>query len=168
MPEKAWKRAERSTARKLGGERNPLSGSNSRHTSGDGIQMLEYLEHKRRDADPVWDALDEITPLARRRDRWPKIVYEHQDPHEGPCVWVALWLRRYLSLKNGDDHVPRIGKDAADPWLVQHRVSQRLPHASLVRETVRKAREEGKPPLVVISVHGSPRKVCLLPVPEEV
>lgn len=46
MPEKAWKQEERKVARALGGERTPLSGSNSRHTSGDVIDTPYYVDCK--------------------------------------------------------------------------------------------------------------------------
>lgn len=41
-----WKQEERKVARALGGERNPLSGSNSRHTGGDVIQTPYYVDCK--------------------------------------------------------------------------------------------------------------------------
>lgn len=46
MVEPAWKQEERKVARVLGGERTPLSGSNSRHTSGDVIQTPYYVDAK--------------------------------------------------------------------------------------------------------------------------
>lgn len=46
MTNPAWKQEERKVARALGGERNPLSGSNSRHTAGDVIQTPHYVDAK--------------------------------------------------------------------------------------------------------------------------
>lgn len=46
MTEPAWKQEERQVARALGGERNPLSGESSRHTSGDVIQTPLYVDCK--------------------------------------------------------------------------------------------------------------------------
>lgn len=43
---KAWKAEERRIAKALGGERTPLSGSNSKHTSGDVIRCPFYVEAK--------------------------------------------------------------------------------------------------------------------------
>lgn len=48
MPDKPWKRAERMGAATIGGERNPLSGGSSRHTRGDVIHPVIYLEMKYR------------------------------------------------------------------------------------------------------------------------
>lgn len=46
MTEKAWKQEERKVGQTLGGERNPLSGSNSRHTAGDVIQTPYFVDCK--------------------------------------------------------------------------------------------------------------------------
>lgn len=46
MVEPAWKQEERKVGKALGGERTPLSGSNSRHTSGDVIQTPYYVDAK--------------------------------------------------------------------------------------------------------------------------
>lgn len=170
MPEKAWKGAERKVARDLGGERTPLSGSNSRHTSADGIGLEEYLEHKRRKRDPVHERLSELTRAARRRDRRPIIYYE-LDNDEGPVArWAAMWLDRYLELRamNGGQPLSLQNEGPLEegpgrPWLVVHEVGRRLPHGQLVRDTCREADREGRWPLVVISRHRSPNRVALVP-----
>lgn len=46
MTNPAWKQEERKVARALGGERTPLSGSNSRHTAGDAIQTPHFVDCK--------------------------------------------------------------------------------------------------------------------------
>ena len=48
MPDKSWKRAERKAANLIGGVRTPLSGGASRHTHGDAIHPVIYLEMKYR------------------------------------------------------------------------------------------------------------------------
>ena len=48
MPDKSWKRAERKGANLIGGVRTPLSGGASRHTHGDAIHPVIYLEMKYR------------------------------------------------------------------------------------------------------------------------
>lgn len=48
MPDKPWKRAERKAATLIGGIRTPLSGGSSRHTHGDVIHPVIYLEMKYR------------------------------------------------------------------------------------------------------------------------
>lgn len=164
MPEKAWKQAERTTARKLGGERTPLSGSNSKHTSADGIFVDEYLEHKRRKTDTVHAQLSELGTRARRQDRWPAIVYDLVDEHGPRARWVALWLDRYLAIKEETGRVPTL-EDVGPrwPWLCVHEVGRRLAHAQLVLDTVDAAEAEGRPPLIVISRHRSPNRVALVP-----
>lgn len=164
MPEKAWKRAERAVARQLGGERTPLSGKNSRHTSADGIHIEEYLEHKRRKQDPVHEHLTNLTQKARRRDRWPLISYDLQG--EQPARWIALWLDRYLTLKTeGHEDAPYPFEQVTPsaPWLIHHEVGRRLPHGTLVLDTAHAARAEHRPPLVVITKHRSPKRVALVP-----
>lgn len=167
MPEKAWKRAEREVARLLGGERTPLSGSNSRHTSADGIGITEYLEHKRRTTDPAHEKLSHLNKHARARDRWPIIFYDLADEARARARWVALWLHRYVHLNDlGDAEgvYPFEVTSPGTPWLVEHEVGQRLPHAQLVLDTVQSARREERPPLVVITRHRSPRRVALVPI----
>lgn len=165
MSEKAWKQAERTVARKLGGERTPLSGSNSRHTGADAIGTEEYVEHKRRKTDPVHDKLTELSKAARRRGRWPLVVYDLIGGDDQPGLrWLALWLDRYLALKEAGGTGPGLA-DAGPkwPWLAAHEVGRRLPHAALVRDTFWAAAEEGRPPLIVISRHRSPNRVALVP-----
>lgn len=165
-PEPAWKQAERATARKLGGERTPLSGSNSRHTAADAIGTEEYVEHKHRKTDPVHEQLTELSKLARRRDRWPIIYYDLQTDHGPDLRWVAMWLDRYIQLKEAterdpEDRLSQAGPKA--PWLVDHKVGARFPHAKLVRDTFWEAADEGRPPLIVVSRHRSPNRVALIP-----
>ncbi len=167
VPERAWKRAERTVARLLGGERTPLSGSNSRHTSADAIEVDEYLEHKRRKSDPVHAQLSQLGERARRRDRWPVIFYDLVGDDGPRARWVAIWLERYVHLKgigDGEGVYPFERTSPAAPWLVEHEVGKRLPHGRLVLETVEAARAEGREPLVVVTRHRSSKRVALVPV----
>lgn len=163
MPEKAWKRAERATAHLLGGERTPLSGSNSRHTKADAIDVWEYVEHKHRKQDPAHEQLSKLTKAARRRDRWPAIVYELVNDDGLRARWVALWLERYAELREDEDRTWLQTIGPREPWMLTHEIGKRLPHGQLVLDTVDEAWSEGRPPLVVVSRHRSPNRVALVP-----
>lgn len=128
--------------------------------------MDEYLEHKRRKTDPVHAALSELTKRARQRNRWPIIFYDLEVEGGPSARWVALWLDRYLHLKtvgDGEGTYPFDRGGPGPPWLVVHEAGRRLPHARLVLDTVEAARDEGRPPLIVISRHRSPKRVALVP-----
>lgn len=159
----SWKAVERRICRALGGERTPLSGENSRHTSADCIQTPEYVEVKMQ-PDPTAHAhLAELQKKARRYDREPFILYEVPD---GPA-WAAMWLERYLKDRwpTGEIDLPHVYiRQVFGCALFRHEVGHRLPHRALVEDTIEKAREEGRPPLVVLQKKGSPRRVALVPV----
>lgn len=170
MPEKAWKRSERAVARELGGERTPLSGSNSKHTSGDGIFLEEYLEHKRRESDPVHEQLTELGKRARRRERWPLVVFDLVDQDGPGARWAGLWLDRYLELKRETGGTPLafredspLDRPTGTPWMIEHQVGRRLPHGQLVLNTIQEAAREERPPLVVVTRNRSPNRVALVP-----
>jgi hypothetical protein len=103
-----------------------------------------------------------VHETARRYDRRPIVVYGAVD---GPS-WLATWLEHYA-----EDRWPTGGYDLPDITLrqlegrgvVRHRVGKRLPHRALVEDTIQAAREEGKPPLVVVHKKGSPKQVALVP-----
>ena len=66
-----WKNRERQIAHFFGGERNPLSGGNSKHTRGDVIHDKLYIEVKYRvkhSAIELW------------KDTYQKAIYENKIP----------------------------------------------------------------------------------------
>ena len=74
MPEPVHKRREREVADLLGGERNPLSGSMSKHTAGDVISDVFFVEQKHRKQHTVWGLFDSVRMLARKEKRIPVIT----------------------------------------------------------------------------------------------
>lgn len=169
-----WKSAERRIARKLGGERTPLSGENSRHTSGDAIDIPEYLEVKMQPENKSHEQLTELGKKARRRDRHPLIIYEHTDYN--PTVrWAAMWFDHFLELREAKiNSVYRKLRDinfvdeGCSPYLIEHRVGARLTNGALVFDTIGCADDEGKPPLIVIQKKRSSNQLTLIPLSVEV
>lgn len=76
MADKAWKRAERTVARFVGGKRTPLSGSNSHHTSGDVIHSRLYIEVKYRKRFSVLTLMTAVRIQARRERKLPVVVLQ--------------------------------------------------------------------------------------------
>lgn len=165
MGQEAWKRTELGVARDMGGSRTTSPAQTSpEKTNADVHGVPEYVEIKRRKTSAAHEALADLSERARRRDRDPALVYELLQ-EEGPALrWVALWFDRFLEDRDeGEWAGPPLG--ARPPWLVEHRVGRRLTHGTLVEETLDARLEEGHPGpvVVVVAVHGSPRKVALLP-----
>ena len=71
MPDKSWKRAERVVAKTVGGQRNPLSGRNSRHTGGDVIHPKLYVEVKYRQNFAVTTLMREVEAAAKKEGKLP-------------------------------------------------------------------------------------------------
>ena len=74
MGDKPWKRAERVAAALLGGLRNPLSGSNSHHTSGDVIHPTLYAEVKHRKNMAAVTLMRETMAEAKKERKLPVMV----------------------------------------------------------------------------------------------
>jgi len=157
----SWKRVERKVAEKLGGERVPLSGEMSKHTSADVMGTPEYVEVKMQPDPTAHTHLMSVHETARRYDRRPIVVYEAVD---GP-TWIATWLEHYAEdrWQTGRYDLPHIQlQDLKGRGVFQHRVAKRLPHRALVEDTIQAAREEDKPPVVVVHKKGSPKQVALV------
>lgn len=166
---RSWQKAETRICRTLGGERTPLSGENSRHTSADCIGVPEYVEVKMMVDPTAHEHLAEVHEIARRYERGPRILYQALDENGfTETMWWAIWLDDYVT---GDGERaalgPRMDDAAHSGWVLDHRIGKRLPHRTLVEDTVQAAREEDKPPLVVLQKKGSPRRVALVPLTED-
>lgn len=168
---RSWKMSEQRIAEQLGGRRTPLSGEGSGHdTSADVLDVPEYVEAKLMPESGAWTDLRDLAEKAKRRDRRPLILYD--DPNGER--WWALWFEDYTTPEEDDPDRPyqrayiphRLPEASRNGWLVRHRASHRLPHAALVEDTVEKANDEAREPLVVIQKKRSPRQVALVPVPE--
>ena len=84
-----WKKFERKVAKKLGGVRNPLSGSHSRHTSGDVIHDKFYVECKYREKFSIVSLYDEVREKARKEGKIPLLVIKQKN-RKGELVVVDL------------------------------------------------------------------------------
>lgn len=87
MPDKFWKRREREVARYFGGERNPLSGRNSKHTAGDVIHDKLFVElkcRKKHSAVALWDKTKEF---AQRENKTPVVCLSEKNR---PGFWIVV------------------------------------------------------------------------------
>ncbi len=163
MTDHGWKQAERRIARALGGDRSTSPQQTSAAgTSADGVGIPEYLEVKNPAKSSAWRALADLDETAKRYDRAPIILYDAVD---GP-TWAAMWFDRYKEDRwpDGSIDLPHLRlQDVYKRALLRHEVGKRLPHRSLVEDTIMKAEAEDRPPLVVIQKKRSPRKVALVP-----
>lgn len=168
---RSWKKAEQKIAQALGGERTPLSGEMSRHTSGDAIGIPEYLEVKMQPENKAHEALSDLGKKARRQDRKPLIFYEHTKHN---LTWAAMWFDHLLELR-GDDEIFAVYNHLHDidltgtfsPYLIEHKVGASVTNGSLVKDTVQSANEEEESPIIVIQKKRSSNQLALVPFPEE-
>lgn len=86
-PTKTWKSAERRGARFFGSERNPLSGSNSKHTASDSLHTALYIEQKYRQKSAVWTLWDDTKWKADRENKTPILVL-HEKSRPGFIIGV--------------------------------------------------------------------------------
>jgi hypothetical protein len=84
-----WKKFERKVAKKIGGVRTPLSGSHSRHTSGDVIHDVFYVECKYRKNFAVVSLFDEVREKAKKEKKIPMLVLKQKNRH-GELVVMDL------------------------------------------------------------------------------
>ncbi len=76
-----WKGLERKTAKLLGGARNPLSGINSKHTSGDVIHDSYYVECKLRAKWAITSLFNDIRKEANAEDKTPLLIIKEKGKH---------------------------------------------------------------------------------------
>lgn len=79
MADKTWKKVERKVAKKLNGKRNPLSGSASRHTAGDVIHPLFYVEVKHRKRIPFYKEFEKTIKSAEAENKIPVLVMHEKN-----------------------------------------------------------------------------------------
>lgn len=160
---RSWKKSEQRIAEALGGRRVPLSGQNSGHnTQADVLDVPEYVECKLMPESGAWTDLSDLDKAAKRYDRVPVLLYDLVD---GPS-WLAMWFDRYVDDRwsTGKIDLPHLTfHQWSEKACLRHRVGKRLPHAALVRDTVEKAENEDRLPLVVIQKKHSSRQVALVP-----
>ena len=94
MPEPAWKKHERRTAKKIGTNRNPLSGGASRHTRSDTLHDKLYIECKHAKRIAVVNLMHGVEVKAKKEKKIPVIVLHHTGEH------FSYWLIREDKLKD--------------------------------------------------------------------
>jgi len=70
-----WKAFELKIAKALGGQRNPLSGKNSKHTAGDVIHPELYVEVKLKSRIPFWNDWTKAKENAKKEGKFPILVF---------------------------------------------------------------------------------------------
>lgn len=173
---KSWKAAERRIARELGGDRSTSPVQNTKHgTNSDAVGVPEYLEVKNPKSDTTHEDLSELNDSARQYDREPVVFYENVGD-SNPVKFVAMWLETYKQLRNPENPasvresfqrgiVPI--PDGKESFMVRHEVGRRVANSALVRDTIEKAQEEEREPVVIIQRKNSPKKATLIPLLED-
>ena len=83
MPDKAWKQRERDAAEFFHGQRNTLSGRNSKHTAADVIHDRLFIECKLRGKHSAASLCDEVKALAPKEGKNPVVVLAPLHPPSG-------------------------------------------------------------------------------------
>ena len=109
MPDKPWKRAERKGAKVIGGSRNPLSGGSSRHTRGDAIHPVIYLEMKYRQRFAVVSQMEKEEVKAKKESKVAVLGFQQRGKHtryylipESLMVILIAHLPTAIKLKGID------------------------------------------------------------------
>ena len=95
MPDKAWKQRERDVAHFFSGQRNPLSGRNSKHTAADVIHEKLFIECKLRKKHTVISLWDETKALADQEGKTPVVVLCERNR---PGFWIMVRSEDFLKL----------------------------------------------------------------------
>jgi hypothetical protein len=90
-PERAWKRAEREIAQRIGGERVPITGR-ARGSAPDIAHNLFAVECKQRRRLPEWirDAMSQARASARRDQLPIAVLHESGRPYSSALVVLEL------------------------------------------------------------------------------
>jgi hypothetical protein len=82
-----WKQRERDVADFFHGQRNPLSGRNSKHIAADVIHDRLFIECKLREKHSAVSLWDEVKALADREGKTPVVVLCEKNR---PGFWVLV------------------------------------------------------------------------------
>jgi len=93
-----WKELERKTAKLLNGKRNPLSSSNSLHTSGDIIHDTFYVECKLRKKLSVVSQFQQVRENAKKENKIPILVLKEKGKHS---ELVVMDMKDFNKILNG-------------------------------------------------------------------
>jgi hypothetical protein len=95
MADKAWKAFERRVSGFFGGERNPLSGGNGKHTRADVIHPDLFIECKQRASHAVLRTWDEADKQAKKENRLPVVVLGEKNR---PGFWIVCKEEDFLAV----------------------------------------------------------------------
>ena len=107
MPDKSWKAFERRVARFFGcQDRNPLSGTNSKHTASDTLHEELFIECKQRERYAAVRLWEESKKLALREGKIPVVAVSEKGR---PGFWLlvhssdltAIANQRLLAIEEG-------------------------------------------------------------------
>ena len=87
MPNKPWKQRERDVAEFFHGQRNPLSGRDSKHTAADVIHHRLFIECKLREKHSAVSLWDEVKVRADREGKVPVICLCEKNR---PGFWILV------------------------------------------------------------------------------
>lgn len=76
---RTWQKLETKTAKLLKGERNPLSGKDSKHTSGDVIHPSLYVECKLKKRIATWSLFREVEEQAKLEGKTPVLILKEKN-----------------------------------------------------------------------------------------
>ena len=96
MPDKTWKAVERRVAKMFGGQRNPLSGGNSRHTQGDVIHPMFFIEVKHRAKIPFLKIWLDTKQKAKKEGKIPVLIVHQKGSQNYVAVVDAEYLARLI------------------------------------------------------------------------
>ena len=100
MGDKAWKRREREVARFFNGERNALSGGNSKVTRADVIHKNLFIECKLRAKHSVVSLWDETAKIAKTEEKTPVVVLCEKNR---PAFWIMVHSDDLKQLEENDN-----------------------------------------------------------------
>jgi len=95
MSDKIWKQFERRVADFFHGQRNPLSGSNSKHTRSDVIHDTLYIECKQRKKHTVVTLWDDTKRKAVKENKTPVVCLSEKNR---PGFWIVIHSDDFLKL----------------------------------------------------------------------
>ncbi|MDG7047719.1 MAG: hypothetical protein JRN61_01930 [Nitrososphaerota archaeon] len=93
MTDRTWKAVERRVARMFGSERNPLSGSSSRHTQADVIHDHLYIEVKHRAKIPFYTVWQDTMTKAAQEGKVPIVIFHEK----GSDQYIAMVDAKFLA-----------------------------------------------------------------------
>ena len=99
MGDKAWKKRERNVAKYFGGERNALSGGNSKITRADVIHPRLFIECKLRAKHTAVSLWDDTAKLAKNEGKTPVIALCEKNR---PGFWIMVHSDDLKKIRDED------------------------------------------------------------------